>query len=39
MKHTVAWFSNGRATIDYRPVHDYTLTEEIEYIAPKKRVY
>jgi succinate dehydrogenase / fumarate reductase flavoprotein subunit len=39
MKHTAAWFQNGRATIDYRPVHAYTLTKEIEYIAPKKRVY
>ncbi|MEM8770165.1 MAG: succinate dehydrogenase flavoprotein subunit [Pseudomonadota bacterium] len=39
MKHTAAWFANGKATIDYRPVHDYTLSDEIEYIEPKKRVY
>jgi succinate dehydrogenase / fumarate reductase flavoprotein subunit len=39
MKHTIAWFQNGRASIDYRPVHEYTMTKEIEYIAPKKRVY
>ena len=39
MKHTAAWFSNGKATLDYRPVHEYTLTDEIAYIAPKKRVY
>jgi succinate dehydrogenase / fumarate reductase flavoprotein subunit len=39
MKHTAAWFQNGKATIDYRPVHAYTLTPEIDYIAPKKRVY
>jgi succinate dehydrogenase / fumarate reductase flavoprotein subunit len=39
MKHTATWFQNGAATIDYRPVHEYTLTKEIEYIAPKKRVY
>ena len=39
MKHTAAWFSNGKATIDYRPVHAYTLTGDIDYIAPKKRVY
>ncbi|MEZ5930291.1 MAG: hypothetical protein R3C55_17670 [Parvularculaceae bacterium] len=38
MKHTAAWFSNGKATLDYRPVHTYTLTDEIEYIEPKKRV-
>jgi len=39
MKHTATWFSNGKATIDYRPVHAYTMSDEIEYIAPKKRVY
>jgi succinate dehydrogenase / fumarate reductase flavoprotein subunit len=44
MKHTVATFDGwggkgGGVSIDYRPVHDYTLTDEIEYIKPKKRVY
>ena len=39
MKHTAAWFANGKATIDYRPVHDFTLTDGIKYIEPKKRVY
>ncbi len=39
MKHTAAWFSNGKATLDYRPVHAYTLTDDIKYIEPKKRVY
>lgn len=39
MKHTVAWFDKGKVTIDYRPVHDYTLTDEIAYIKPKARVY
>ena len=39
MKHTAAWFANGAVTIDYRPVHDYTLTDDIEYIKPKARVY
>jgi len=44
MKHTVAWFegwggSGGAVKIDYRPVHEYTLTDDIEYIKPKKRVY
>ncbi len=44
MKHTVAWFDGwggkgGDVKIDYRPVHTYTLTEEIEYIKPKARVY
>ncbi|NTZ43061.1 succinate dehydrogenase flavoprotein subunit [Altererythrobacter sp. SALINAS58] len=44
MKHTVAWFEGwggkgGDVKIDYRPVHEYTLTDDIDYIKPKKRVY
>jgi succinate dehydrogenase / fumarate reductase flavoprotein subunit len=40
MKHTVMWFSDlGKVTIDYRPVHTYTLTDEVQYIKPKARVY
>ncbi len=40
MKHTLAWLDEGgKVKIDYRPVHTYTLTEEIEYIKPKARVY
>ena len=40
MKHSIAWLDEaGKVSIDYRPVHTYTLTDEIEYIAPKKRVY
>jgi succinate dehydrogenase / fumarate reductase, flavoprotein subunit len=41
MKHTLAWLdmNTGRATIDYRPVHTNTMTNEVEYIPPKKRVY
>ena len=41
MKHTLAWLdtNTGKATIDYRPVHTNTMTNEVEYIPPKKRVY
>jgi succinate dehydrogenase / fumarate reductase flavoprotein subunit len=40
MKHTLCWMNeNGNVNIDYRPVHNYTLTDEVEYIPPKKRVY
>ncbi len=40
MKHTLCWMDeNGKVSIDYRPVHNYTLTDEVEYIPPKKRVY
>ncbi|MDX1292338.1 MAG: succinate dehydrogenase flavoprotein subunit [Hyphomonas sp.] len=40
MKHTLAWCdAAGKVTIDYREVHNYTLSEEISYIEPKARVY
>jgi len=40
MKHTLAWIDEaGKITIDYRPVHNYTLSEDIDYIKPKARVY
>ncbi|QIL01796.1 succinate dehydrogenase flavoprotein subunit [Sphingomonas sinipercae] len=44
MKHTAAWFEGwggkgGAVKIDYRPVHEYTLTDDIDYIKPKARVY
>jgi len=39
MKHTLVRFEGGKADIAYRPVHDYTLTDELAYIKPKKRVY
>ena len=40
MKHTLAWVdSAGKVTIEYRPVHEYTMSNDIEYIEPKARVY
>lgn len=40
MKHTLAWVGDaGEVTIDYRPVHEYTMSNQIEYIKPKARVY
>jgi succinate dehydrogenase / fumarate reductase flavoprotein subunit len=41
MKHTLSWLDHatGKVTIDYRPVHTYTLTNDVSYIEPKKRVY
>ena len=39
MKHTLSWWRDGKIDIDYRPVHDYTMSDELEYIEPKKRVY
>ncbi|MCX7900474.1 MAG: FAD-binding protein, partial [Methylocystis sp.] len=41
MKHTLATIDTlKKATaIDYRPVHSYTMTNEVAYIEPKARVY
>jgi succinate dehydrogenase / fumarate reductase flavoprotein subunit len=41
MKHTLTWLDTetGKVTIDYRPVHTYTLTNDVSYVEPKKRVY
>ncbi len=40
MKHTLAWVGDdGKVRIDYRPVHLYTLTDEVEVFPPKARVY
>ena len=39
MKHTLAWHGDAGVKIDYRPVHDFTMSNDIAYIKPKKRVY
>lgn len=40
MKHTVMWLDEeGNSSIDYRPVHLYTLTNEVQPFPPKRRVY
>jgi succinate dehydrogenase / fumarate reductase flavoprotein subunit len=39
MKHTLAWVEDGEVRIDYRPVHLNTLTDEVEVVPPKARVY
>jgi succinate dehydrogenase / fumarate reductase flavoprotein subunit len=41
MKHTLTWYdgATGQVSIDYRPVHAFTMTDEIDYIKPKARVY
>jgi succinate dehydrogenase / fumarate reductase flavoprotein subunit len=40
MKHTLAWKRPGeQVQIDYRPVHNYTMSDDIAYIEPKARVY
>ncbi len=40
MKHTLAWVDGvGKVSFDYRPVHEETLTDEVEAVPPKARVY
>ena len=41
MKHTLASIDPHAMTVslDYRPVHTYTMTNEMQYIEPKARVY
>ena len=39
LKHTLTWMDGDEVKIDYRPVHLYTLTDEVAAIPPKERVY
>jgi succinate dehydrogenase / fumarate reductase flavoprotein subunit len=40
MKHTLSWIDDdGTVSFDYRPVHESTMTDEVEAIPPKARVY
>ena len=40
MKHTLASMDeSGKVEIDFRPVHLYTLTDDVEVVPPKPRVY
>lgn len=40
MQHTLIWMEQPGATrIDYRPVHMYTLSDDVEVVPPKKRTY
>ena len=40
MAHTLAWLSpDGKVKLDTRPVHSYTMSNDVAYIPPKARVY
>jgi succinate dehydrogenase / fumarate reductase flavoprotein subunit len=40
MKHTLAWLDgDGKVRLGYRPVHLNTLSNEVQTIPPKARVY
>jgi succinate dehydrogenase / fumarate reductase flavoprotein subunit len=40
MKHTLSWLdADGTVSLGDRPVHLYTLTDDVEVVPPKPRVY
>ena len=40
MKHTLVWLNDGgEVRFDYRPVHTQPLTNDVQPIPPKSRVY
>lgn len=40
MKHTLCWLDDkGRSKIEYRPVSMKTLTDEVDPVPPKERIY
>jgi succinate dehydrogenase / fumarate reductase, flavoprotein subunit len=41
MKHSLAWADNAKRKVKLgsRPVHDFTMSKDIDYIKPKARVY
>jgi succinate dehydrogenase / fumarate reductase flavoprotein subunit len=39
LKHTLAWYGAGGVRLDYRPVHQQTLTSDVRSIPPKPRTY
>jgi len=40
MKHTLTWVDgDGAVRFEYRPVHEHTLTDEVDAVPPKARVY
>jgi succinate dehydrogenase / fumarate reductase flavoprotein subunit len=39
-KHTLCWVDDaGKTTIDYRPVHMYTLSKDVDVVPLKARTY
>jgi succinate dehydrogenase / fumarate reductase flavoprotein subunit len=40
MNHTLIWLDeSGSPTFGYRPVHLYTMSDDVEVVAPKARTY
>ena len=39
LKHTLTWRQDNQVSIDYRPVHLYTLSADVDVVALKERTY
>ena len=40
MKHTLSWLDEKYdVTLDYRPVHTYTMSDDVQHFPPQARVY
>ena len=40
MKHSLSWLDErGQTRLALRPVHNHTLSDDVDYIPPKERVY
>ena len=40
MKHSLAWINeSGKVFLSYRPVHTWTINDDVDYIEPAVRVY
>ncbi|MEE9354667.1 MAG: succinate dehydrogenase flavoprotein subunit [Methylococcaceae bacterium] len=39
LKHSLTWLDKDKVSIEYRPVHLYTLSSDVEVVQPKARVY
>jgi len=39
MKHTLSWCEGSETKITYRPVHNSTLSNDVQYFPPQERVY
>ena len=39
MKHSLIWCDGKKTRIEYRSVHKSTLTNEVQYFPPQKRIY
>ncbi len=41
LRHTLAWADSAKRKVKlgYRPVHEFTMSDDIDYIKLKARVY